>query len=106
MPLIIVLSLESILPALEHYIKQLERRVENIPLPNPSLTTMLTHATAQAPMRPLSVHEANLLSCICPSIRDLEEATRTSNGRERIISSMGLTTAQYILEFWEDEWIA
>lgn len=72
----------------------------------PDLTTLVAHATTTAPMQPLSGHDANILTSHFPSLRLLEEATRTSSGRNSLAELLGSAVASNMVDFWEDEWIA
>jgi hypothetical protein len=72
----------------------------------PNLTTLVAHATTTAPMQPLSRPDANILTSHFPSLRLLEEATRTSSGTKSLTELLGPATTKNLVDFWEDEWVA
>ncbi|KIX98967.1 uncharacterized protein Z520_05428 [Fonsecaea multimorphosa CBS 102226] len=104
-PILIALSVEGILPTIERYIQELHKNYEIKIPPVPMPETLIAHATISAPAQPLSQHEANVLTDLCHSIRDLEEATRTSSGREQLAEHLGPAVTKNLVDFWEDEWI-
>ncbi|EXJ73967.1 uncharacterized protein A1O5_02261 [Cladophialophora psammophila CBS 110553] len=104
-PILIALSIESVLPTIERYIQELHKNFEIKLPPLPMPTTLVAHACTTAPIRPLSPHDANILTDLCHSIRELEEATRTSSGREQLAEYLGPAVTKNIVDFWEDEWI-
>ena len=65
-----------------------------------------SQATATAPLRPLSEHDAAVLANTFPSIQGLEEATRTDWGKRQITELLGSNVAKDVIDFWQDEWIA
>jgi len=106
MPIILALSVESILPVLERYTKEFDVRQEKQLQKTPNLKTLVAHAITTAPMQPLSGHDANILASHFPSLRHLEEATRTSSGRNSLTELLGPAVTRNVVDFWEDEWIA
>ena len=104
LPLLLALSVESVLPSLTLYLRELEKRhhIKSIPAPIP--TALVARATTST--QSLTQHDANVLTDICHSIRGLEEATRTSEGKTKLVDYMGPTIAQTLVDFWGDEWIA
>ncbi|KAK5258721.1 hypothetical protein LTR40_007350 [Exophiala xenobiotica] len=106
MPIILALSVESILPVLERYMKEFDVRQQTQLQKTPDLTTLVAHATTTAPMQPLSPHDANILTSHFRSLRHLEEATRTSSGRKGLTELLGPAVTKNLVDFWEDEWIA
>ncbi|OAL35238.1 hypothetical protein AYO20_05492 [Fonsecaea nubica] len=94
-----------IVPTIERYIQELNKKYEIKIPPMPMPTTLVAHASTSAPAQPLSAHDANVLTDLCPSIRGLEEATRTNNGRERLAEYLGPVVTKTLVDFWEDEWI-
>ena len=56
-------------------------------------------------MQPLSEHTANIITDLFPSIRALEEGTRTYAGREKLYTYFDKGIAGNIIDFWEDEWL-
>jgi len=103
---IIVPSPEQILPHLETYVEVLCHPVPPPQNPMCMPTQLLAHTTAAAPGQPLSEHDANVLSDLFPSMRALEEATRTTQGKAVIREYFDSKTAANIIDFWENEWIA
>ncbi len=106
MPIVLALSVESILPVLERYMREFDVQQEKQLQKTSDLTTLVAHATTTAPMPPLSGHDANILTSHFPSLRLLEEATRTSSGRNSLAELLGSAVASNMVDFWEDEWIA
>lgn len=105
MPAIVALSVEGILPTLERFI---QAREKNIHIASQSVPTpaLMAHATTTAPIQPLPEHVVNSLLSHYPSMRLLEEATRTNSGRNHIVALVGPIVASSLVDFWEDEWIA
>ena len=102
-PLIFVPSPQVLLSYLEYYVSTLPTIRAPKPRSVPVFPTrLIAQATAGAP---LSEHDASVLSELFPSIRALEEGTRTIEGREKIDAYFDKVTADSILEFWDDEWI-
>ncbi|KAH0832792.1 hypothetical protein FOPE_01445 [Fonsecaea pedrosoi] len=104
-PILTASSIESIVPTVERYIQELNKKYEIKIPPMPMPTTLVAHASTSAPAQPLSAHDANVLTDLCSSIRGLEEATRTNNGRERLAEYLGPVVTKTLVDFWEDEWI-
>ena len=100
------LSLDGILPTLERYLQELERAPEIRSPATPIPTSLVAYATTSAPPQPLSQHHANVLINLCHSVRELEEVTRTTGGKEMLVEYLGAVVAKNIINFWEDEWIA
>lgn len=87
------------------YLEGLSKTVPPPKLHSVLLTTLIAQATATAPAQSLSEHTSNILSDICPSIKALEEKTRTEHGRARLHEYLDEHAVQDIIDFWEDEWI-
>ncbi|OAP63735.1 hypothetical protein AYL99_02962 [Fonsecaea erecta] len=104
-PILIVLSVESIISTMEHYIQELHKKYEVKTPPMVLPTALVAHATTSAPSQPLSQHDASVLTDLYSSIRELEEATRTSRGREQLTEYLGPVVTKNLVDFWEDEWI-
>lgn len=98
-------SAELILPYLEKYLEISQRRlvIPRRPLVLP--TTLIAQATASGPLRPLSEHAANVIRDLFPSLEKLEEGTRSQAGREKIYEYLDKTSADNVIDFWEDEWV-
>ncbi len=71
----------------------------------PVVTTLIAQAVASAPAKPLSEHDANVVSDIFSSLREFEEATRTRQGQAKLREFLDKTTAEDVIDFWADEWI-
>lgn len=69
------------------------------------ITSLITQATASAPPKPLSQHDANVICDIFSSVKEFEEATRSQQGQAKICSYLDRATAADVVDFWEDEWI-
>lgn len=74
-------------------------------MPVASPLTLLPHTTSTAPARPLPVHETNVLSDICHSLKEVAELTSTDRGREHLAEYLNEVNARDLGEFWEGEWI-
>ncbi len=74
-------------------------------VPAVSPLTLLSHATSAAPARPLSVHETNVLSDLCASLRDVVDVASSERGKE-LLQQYLCEEARGLSEFWEGEWIA
>ena len=98
-------STESLLPTLEKYVHELKKTRDLHPQTMPQPTILVAQATSTAPGQPLSKHDANVLTDLFPSIRLLEEATRSTAGRETITEWFDPSTGRNMIDFWEDEWI-
>ena len=77
-------------------------KLKSDPTPNPS--ALIGHATTSA--QPLVQHDANVLADICHSLRGLEEVTRTTEGKAKLVDYLGPPVARNVIDFWEDEWLA
>ena len=93
----------SIVPALNGYIAALQQTTARTRKHNPAF--LVPHATTSAPNQTLSENTANILSDLFPSVRALEEATRTRTGQTDLRNWVDAFTADDIIDFWEDEWI-
>jgi len=51
------------------------------------------------------MHETNVLSDICHSLKDVVELASTEQGREALAGWVGEREANGLVEFWEGEWI-
>ncbi|KAJ9610466.1 hypothetical protein H2200_005243 [Cladophialophora chaetospira] len=103
-PVLLILSIESILPTLHRYMQEFGKHCEIMPQPNLLPTSLVAYATTSS--QPLTQHNANVLTDICHSMRGLEEATRTESGRATLADFLGSVVANDTVDFWEDEWIA
>ena len=72
--------------------------------PAPLPTALVAYATTSS--EPLTQHDANILTDICHSIRELEAATRTDSGQATIEEYLNPIVARGVIDFWKDEWIA
>lgn len=98
-------AMETLLITLEKYTAELvhETDLHRQWIPQPA--HFWSYATSSAPRQPLSHQDANVLTDLFPSIRDLEEGTRTSHGRKLIRDYFDPGTEQDLVDFWRDEWI-
>ena len=96
---------DVLLPYLEKYLEKSQRRLVIPRRPFILPTTLIAQATASAPLQNLSEHTANVLSDLFPSLKKLEEGTRTQAGREMIYEYLDKTSADNVIDFWEDEWV-
>lgn len=78
----------------------------SVPPPQRPAVSLLSHATAAAPRRPLSALETATLHGIFASIKELETGTRTSDGRALIGDFFNPATTRDVIDFWEDEYLA
>jgi hypothetical protein len=104
-PVVLVLSTNDIFATIERYVKELGTKIETSLRPNPVPSALVAHATTTAPFQPLSQRDTKVLTDSFPSIRLLEEATRSHSGRNRIASLLGPIISENISDFWEDEWM-
>jgi hypothetical protein len=104
-PALPIPDVSSLLPMLDDYLKGMQQPTES-PSLVPILTDLIAQATASAPAKSLSEHDANVVSDIFSSMQDFEEATRTEQGQARLCSFLHPATAEDIMDFWTDEWIA
>lgn len=95
-------SIESVQSTLQRQVEALLAAKE---MPRP-LSALMRRATSAMPGKPLSAQQVDQLQTICPSIRDLEAATRSEEGRALINDFLDPVTARDIVDFWEDEWLA
>jgi len=100
------LSVESILPTLDRYLEELKQEHEIRSHPTQTPTSLVANATVSAPLQLLNQHDGNVLTDLCHSVREVEEITRTANGKEMLVEYLGPVVAKNIVDFWEDEWIA
>lgn len=102
---LLVPSVEGIATTLSRYMQELGKKQEINASPHPSPTTLVAGITTSAPHQPLSQHDANILTNLCHSIRQLEEVTRTPQGKEALARDLGTDVANNVIEFWEEEWM-
>jgi hypothetical protein len=101
-PIIPILSPADLLPSLQAYIKDLEEPPQlNTSPPIPTL--LLSHATTAAPYCPLTAHDTNILSDLFPSLRALDKAVKTKEGKEILADYFEAETARRIIGFWNRE---
>lgn len=100
-----VRAVENLVSTLEKYIAELVHETDLPRQPIPPPPGIVAYATSTAPRQPLSDHDATLLAALFPSIRRLEEGTRTSQGRKIIPDYFDPGTEQDLMDFWKDEWI-
>lgn len=98
-------SVEGVATTLSRYMQELGKNQEINVSPYPLPTNLVAGITTSAPLQSLSQRDANILTNLCHSIRDLEEVTRTSQGREALARHLGPDVANNIIEFWEEEWM-
>jgi hypothetical protein len=99
-----ITDVSSLLATLNAYLTRTQPVSKPVPTPC-MLKSLIAHATASAPAKPLSAHNANVLSEIFCSLQDFEEATRTQEGRVMLRNFLDPTTAEDVVDFWADEWI-
>ena len=104
-PTLMAHSTDQVLPLLEKHIEQVKQPPQSASRPSILPTALVAHATSTAPAKPLSEHNANILTDLFLSIKQLEEGTRTVQGQENIRSYFDAKTAKEVIEFWEDEWL-
>lgn len=63
-------------------------------------------ATSSAPRKLLTTDEVDTIQQTCGSLKGLEKATRTQEGRQQLEKYLGPNVARGVFEFWDDEWIA
>jgi len=103
-PLLPIASPEQLLPLLQMYIAAQPAAASTPLVPAVSPLTLLPHATSAAPARPLPVHETNVLSDLCSSLRDVVDVASSERGKELLQQYLG-GEARGLSEFWEGEWI-
>jgi hypothetical protein len=104
-PALPITDVSSLLATLDAYLTRTQPVSKPIPAPC-MLNSLIANATASAPAKPLSEHNANVLSDIFCSLHDFEEATRTQEGRAILCNFLDRSTAEDVVDFWADEWIA
>lgn len=104
-PIIIAGSTRLLIPTISEYLEQIvgieNARKLQLPLP----TDLVSHATSSAPIQPLSNQDADVLIDTFPSLGSLEQGTRGVDGTRTLVDCLGSSTAFYLAEFWEDEWL-
>lgn len=103
-PVLPIPDVSSLLTTLSDYLKGAQPCPKQVQAPR-LLTNLIGQATASAPAKPLSEHDANVVSDIFPSLQKFEEATRTQQGQAKLFNFLDRTTAENIIDFWADEWI-
>ncbi|RDW81638.1 uncharacterized protein DSM5745_05195 [Aspergillus mulundensis] len=101
LPVISIPDAPSFLPAIQDFMANLE----DIPVPNPSLTdsvALLSHATSDYPGT-LSEETRNILSDLFPSFRKMSQATRSQEGQKIIEHYFDSTAAENIINFWKED---
>jgi hypothetical protein len=96
--------MSSLFPTLQGYLNGLQT-APRVPHRPPIVTNLIAQATASAPAKPLSEHNANVVSDIFSSFQEFEEATRTIQGQAKLRDYLDSRTAEEIVDFWADEWI-
>ena len=90
---------------LENFVEKLKEPTQDRHTRAALPVQLIAHATASAPDRPLTEHQARIVNDLFPSIRDLERGTRTAEGQDELRAQLNPATAKDIIDFWEDEWI-
>lgn len=103
-PFLPVPEVSSLLTTLNGYLKALQPASTPVPM-QPMLTDLIAQTTASAPAKPLSEHDANVVTDIFPSLQEFENATRTQQGQAMLLDYLARTTVEDIIDFWADEWI-
>jgi len=104
-PTIPVLNGAALLHTIQSYVAALQQILRTRQTHSQAPAFLFPHVTTSAPERPLSENTANILNDLFPSVRALEEATRTNEGRTNLRNWLDARTAEEIIDFWEDEWI-
>ncbi len=104
-PTIPILDADTLLPTLQSYMAALQQTPAPRQRHKGSPPFLFPHATTSAPDRILSKDIGNILSDLFPSVRALEKATRSSEGKAKLRDWVDAGTADEIIDFWEDEWI-
>ena len=104
-PPLLMASATKVLPLLEKHIQQLKQPLQPTSHPTVLPTNLIAHATSTAPSRPLSEHDANVLTDLFSSIKEVEAGTRTATGQGIIHDWLDAKTAKGVIEFWADEWL-
>lgn len=104
-PAIIAKSVQTLIPTIKKYSEELQRPKGKPVQTQPSPSHLISHAMSTAPSQPLSEHDANMVTCLFPSLRSLEQGTRSAHGRKILAEHLNEIKAQHMIEFWEDEWI-
>jgi hypothetical protein len=103
-PILLARTAVQVLPLIEKHLTQLGQIVE-FPSTSTAPVTVLAHATSAMPSRMLSKQDIKELIVRFPSIKAIEEATRTIGGQRLLCNILGSQTAKEMIEFWEDEWL-
>lgn len=103
-PALPIPDVSSLFTTLDEYLKGLQQAPEVLHKP-PIVTNLIAQATASAPAKPLSEHNANVVSGLFSSLQELEEATRTQQGQAKLCNYLDRATAKEMVDFWADEWI-
>jgi hypothetical protein len=103
-PALPISDISSLFTTIKEYLNGLRIAPEISHRP-PIVTNLIAQATASAPAKPLSEHNANVVSDIFSSFQEFEEATRTKQGQAKLRDYLDSTTAEEIVDFWADEWI-
>ena len=103
-PVLPVPDISSLFTILEEYLNGLQPATRPV-YRAPVVTTLIAQAAASAPAKPLSEHDANVVSDIFSSLQEFEEATRTQQGQAKLSKFLDKTTAEDVIDFWADEWI-
>lgn len=94
-------SVDLVVPYLQSYVEEFLKPTPLVRGPQVQPSTMFTHASVQ----PLSHDAAYALTDMFPSIKALEEATRTAEGVELLHQYFDESVVRNLVDFWADEWI-
>jgi hypothetical protein len=97
-------DVSSLLTSLSHFLNGSQLSRES-PIAPPILTDLIAQATASAPAKPLSMHDANVISDIFSSLQEFEQSTRTQQGQAKLCNFLDKAIAEDVVDFWADEWI-
>jgi len=103
-PVLPISDFSSLFTTIQEYLNGLQTAPQ-VPHWPPIVTNLIAQATASAPAKPLSEHNANVVSDIFSTFQEFEEATRTKQGQAKLRDYLDSTTAEEIVDFWADEWI-
>lgn len=104
-PIVMVLVMEKLVSTIQRYCAELVHGPDSPRHQVSSASSVIRYATSTAPGQPLSEHDAKVLTDLFPSIRGLEEGTRTDYGRSAIREYFDPGKEQDLVDFWLEEWI-
>ncbi|KAL9627013.1 MAG: hypothetical protein Q9164_007731 [Protoblastenia rupestris] len=103
-PVLPVPDVSSLFTMLKEYLNRIKPATHQV-YRAPVVTNLIAQATASAPARSLSEHDANVVSDIFSSLQEFEEATRTQQGQAKLCDFFDRTMVEDVIDFWADEWV-